>query len=98
MNNRKPIFRDDSTVADKRKTATLRLLTMCPPTYRAIMQPFVEIAIERCSDAEIDALLIDARRVETLANNGDWNSVVDIARKYGATDALIQQYAPGLLG
>jgi hypothetical protein len=92
----KPIFRDDSSPADKRKSAVTRLLAMCPASYRLIMQPFVETAIGNCSDAEIDALLLDARTVESLANSGDWNGVVGIARKYGATDQLIAQYIPGL--
>lgn len=92
----KPIFRDDSTPVDKRKTAVTRLLAMCPASYRIIMQPFVETAVSNCSDAEIDALLVDARSVEAMANTGDWNGVTAIAKKYGATDALISQYVPGL--
>jgi hypothetical protein len=93
----KSVFKDDSSPADKRNSAVTRLLSMCPASYRLIMQPFVESAVEKCSDAEISALLIDAQQVETLANSGDWNSVLGIARKYGATDGLINQFAPGLL-
>lgn len=93
---RKPIFKDDSSPADKRKAATARLLSMCPASYRMIMAPFVETAVEKCSDSEIDALLIDAKTVEAMANNGDWTGVTDIARKYGATDEMMRQYVPGL--
>lgn len=93
---RKP-FRDDSTPADKRANAVSRLMVMCPRAYRAIMRPYVEMAIANCADSEVESLLLDASTVESLAKTGDWNSVVGIARKYGASDALIQQFAPGLI-
>lgn len=93
----RPVFRDDSSPADKRAAASKRLLALCPTPYRGIMQPFVELAFSRASDDEIAALLGDIDYVRILAEKGDVSGIADLARKYGATDEQVQTYLPAFL-
>lgn len=92
------VFRDDSTPADKRVAALGRLMTMCPGELRPVVQPMVEMAISRATDAEIAALLIDVELVQQSAESGNLGPIVSIAKKYGATDEQVATYLPPWLG
>jgi len=92
--NQTPIFRDDSTPADRREAARKRLTAMCPAPLRLTMQPLIDHAVSQASDAEISALMIDVDRVIASAESGDIGAIADIARRYGASDGDIATYLP----
>lgn len=86
------IFRDDATSDQRRAAACDRLMAMCPGPYRLLMRPYAENALQRVSDAELAALLIDVGYVEQAARRGDLGLIIGIARKYGATDAQVAAF------
>lgn len=92
------VFRDDSTAADKRLAACGRLMALCPAELRPLVQPMIELALSRATDAEIAALLIDVELVQQSAEAGDLAPIVSIAKKYGATDEQVATYLPPWLG
>lgn len=89
-----PIFRDDSSGADKRAAVIERLMEMCPAPYRPMMRPVASIAIQNASDSDVEGLLIDIDRVRALANAGDMQGVALIAKRYGASEEAINTYLP----
>jgi|SRR5215471_1391144 len=88
------IFTDDSSPADKREAALNLMMDMCPSAYRVAFKPMVSLAISNATDEQVATLASDIRRVRALANDGDVAGIADIARRYGATDAMINQYLP----
>jgi hypothetical protein len=89
-----PIFPDDAPLDARREAAYERLLAMCPEPFRLVAKPMARVAIERASEAEIDALLIDIDRIPELAEAGDMNGIVSLAKRYGATDEMTAMYLP----
>jgi hypothetical protein len=89
-----PIFPDDAPMDARREAAYARLMTMCPEPFRLIAKPMVKVAIEKASDDEISALLIDMERIPELAEQGDMDAIVSIAKRYGATEEMAAQYLP----
>jgi hypothetical protein len=86
------IFADDSTADDKRAAMVARLMTMCPAPYRVVMRDMVRAAVERMPDADLATLNADLDRVTHLAAEGDTNAIMDLARKYGATEQHMMQF------
>jgi hypothetical protein len=61
---------------------------------RAMVRPMVVMAMQNATDEQIASLSGDLRRVRACANDDNFDGIVDIARKYGATDAMIDAYLP----
>jgi hypothetical protein len=92
------IFADDSTPADKRATAVDEMMEMCPKSLRAMVRPMVVMAMQNATDEQIASLSSDLARVRACAGTDDFDGIVSIARKYGATDAMIDAYLPLFAG
>lgn len=90
----RPIFADDSSPADKRAAAVGKLIDMCPKAYRVPMRPMIEQAIAGASDDMVASLAADIDRVKASAAANDFDAICDVAKRYGATDAMIGQYLP----
>jgi hypothetical protein len=93
-----PIFADDSSAADKRTTALNEMMEMCPASMRPMVRPMLVMAMQNAPDEQIASLSSDLRRVRTCAADDDFNGIVAIARKYGATDEMINAYLPLFTG
>jgi hypothetical protein len=89
-----PIWEDDAPLDARREAAYERLMTMCPEPLRLIVQPMVKVAMEKASDAEISALLVDIDALPELAEQGDTSGIIDLARRYGASDEMVGMYLP----
>jgi hypothetical protein len=87
------IFKDDSTLADKRDAAIDMLMSMCPAPMRPLLRVHVINAIDNTSEEQLDALMLDAREIRALAEQGDTTGIATIARKYGATDQQVAQFS-----
>lgn len=83
------VFADDATPAQKRAAALDRLMLMCPDPYRMVMRPFVADALANAPDAEISRLMGDVDRIESMIRNGQFDTVVETVKSYGATDSQI---------
>src|SRR6516165_1730638 len=90
----KSLFADDSTADDKRTTALNDMMEMCPKAMRAMVRPMVVMAMQNATDEQIASLSGDLMRVRSCAAKDDFDGIVSIARKYGATDAMIDSYLP----
>lgn len=91
------IFRDDSTLDDKRSTAAARLLGMCPVGYRQIMRPYVAKALAKASEQELDALLGDVDSIYAMASTGNLAGVRALAQRYGASPEQVEALLPSFL-
>lgn len=89
-----PIFPDDAPLDARRESARERLMGMCPEPMRLLVSPMVSLAVERASDEEIAALMVDIDTLPTLAESGDMQGIVNLARRYGATDEMVSMYLP----
>lgn len=89
-----PIFADDAPLDARREAAYERLLAMCPEPFKLVAKPMVRLAIEKSSEAEIDALLIDIDSVPKMAEAGDMDGILALAKRYGATDEMARTYLP----
>lgn len=89
-----PIFADDAPLDARREAAYDRLMTMCPAPFRIIAQPMLKVAIQKATDEEIAALMIDVERLPELAESGDYIGITNLARRYGATDEMVGMYLP----
>jgi hypothetical protein len=89
-----PIFADDAPLDARREAAYQRLLSICPAPLRMLAQPMVRVAIERSSEAEIAALMVDIDTIPEMAQSGDYTGIVGLARRYGATDEMVGMYLP----
>lgn len=89
-----PIWEDDAPMDARREAAYERLMTMCPEPLRLIVQPMVKIAVEKASDDEIRSLMIDVDSLPELAQAGDTNGIITLARRYGASDEMVGMYLP----
>lgn len=89
-----PIFRDDSSPADKRTAALGKLMEMCPQPYRITMRGLIETALAGASDDMVEGLLSDIDAVRESAAVGNFDNIATIARRYGATDETLQTYLP----
>lgn len=88
------IFTDDAPLDARREAAMQRLMFMCPIELRLIVKPMVRVAIERASEEDIAALMIDVDRLPELAQSGDYQGITELARRYGATDDMVAMYLP----
>lgn len=93
-----PIFADDAPLDARREAAYTRLMGMCPEPFRVMVRPMVRLAMERASDDEIAALLIDIDTLPGLAEAQDVDGITTLARRYGASDEMIATYLPLLNG
>ena len=89
-----PVFSDDAPLDAKREAALRRLMEMCPAPFRVLAGPMVRVAIQNATEAEISALMIDVDTLPELAESGDMDGVVALARRYGATDEMVGMYMP----
>lgn len=89
-----PIWADDAPLDARREAAYERLMTMCPEPLRLIVQPMVKVAMEKATDEEISALLVDIDALPELAASGNTTGIIDLARRYGASDEMVDMYAP----
>jgi hypothetical protein len=88
------IFPDDAPLSARRDAAYRRLMAMCPEPIRLLVQPMVRVAIERASEDEIHSLMVDVDALPTLAESGNIKGITDLARRYGATDEMVNMYLP----
>jgi hypothetical protein len=87
-------FADDAPLDARREAAYNRLLTMCPEPLRLIVQPMVKVAIEKATDDEIRSLMIDVDALPEMAESGNYAGIIDLARRYGASDEMVGMYLP----
>jgi hypothetical protein len=89
-----PIWQDDAPFDARREAAYQRLMTMCPEPLRLIVQPMVKLAMEKASEEEISSLLIDIDSLPELAESGNYDGIIGLARRYGASDEMVGMYLP----
>lgn len=83
---------------ERRKEAARKMLAICPRAFRLTMQPFVEHAMSNASDEQIESLLADVDTIRERAEAGDRDAIMQMARKYGASDQMIEMYLPMIVG
>src|SRR5947209_19979972 len=79
------------TATDKRHIIIDKLSLLMPEAMQPLAKLFAERAVSQIPDDKLDSLLGDVDNVPELIANQDTNSLFDIARKYGASDAEIEQ-------
>ena len=91
-----PIFADDAPLDARQEAAAERLLSMCPPMLKATFRPIVRQQIAGMDSRAIDALMIDVNHVVSSVEAGEYATVYETAKRWGATDEMIALYAPAL--
>ena len=89
-----PIFTDDAPLDARREAAYQRLMAICPTPLRLIVEPMVKVAVSKASEAEIASLMIDVESLPRLAESGDSDGIIALARRYGASDEMVGMYLP----
>lgn len=89
-----PIWEDDAPLDARREAAYKRLMDMCPSPIRLLVEPMVKVAVTKATDDEIRSLLVDVESLPTLAETGDSDGIISLARRYGATDDMVNLYLP----
>jgi hypothetical protein len=88
------IFQDDAPLDARQEAAYARLMTMCPEPLRLIVQPMVKVAIEKASEDELRSLMIDIDALPAMAESGNYDAIIGLARRYGANDEMVGLYLP----
>ena len=89
-----PIFPDDAPLDARREAAYKRLMAICPAGLSLLVEPMVKMAVTKASDDEIRSLMIDVESLPGLAESGDSDGIVALARRYGASDEMVSMYLP----
>ena len=89
-----PIFQDDAPLDARREAAYERLMAMCPAPLKLIVEPMVKVAVTKASEDEIRSLMIDVESLPALAESGDTDGIIALARRYGANDEMVGMYLP----
>jgi hypothetical protein len=88
------IFPDDAPLDARQEAAYARLMAMCPDPLRLIVQPMVKVAVEKATEAELRSLMIDVEALPELAQSGNIDAIIGLARRYGASDEMVGMYLP----
>jgi len=90
------VFKDDSTPEQLRAAAIERLTELCPAQMRPLFSPIIQQQIGGMADNQVAELMGDVDKVLAMAQTGDTDGVMGIAKHWGATDAQIEYFIPAL--